>query len=177
MHRCCKDVLVNDAVDALIRIARGTRPSAAPSGRSRAEREKDVPPLSFRLEKHHLDVPPPCDLHRRLRRCGPDIAHRGHHTQFVPPPGDLRVDVAWRIAYGVPEKERSALMPGIYKLIEVVGTSPSSFAEAVKGAVIEAGKTVQHMDWFEVIEQRGAIKDAKVAEFQVTVRIGFKIDR
>jgi dodecin len=68
-------------------------------------------------------------------------------------------------------------MSGIYKLIDVVGTSPNSFAEAVKTAVIEAGKTVQHMDWFEVIEQRGAIKDAKVAEFQVTVRIGFKIDR
>ncbi len=67
-------------------------------------------------------------------------------------------------------------MPGVYKLIDVVGTSPSSFAEAVKIAVAEAGKTVHHMNWFEVVEQRGAIKDGKVAEFQVTVRIGFKID-
>lgn len=67
-------------------------------------------------------------------------------------------------------------MPGIYKLIDVVGTSTSSFAEAVKSAVVEAGKTIHHMDWFEVTEQRGAIKDGKVAEFQVTVRIGFKID-
>jgi flavin-binding protein dodecin len=67
-------------------------------------------------------------------------------------------------------------MPGIYKLIDVVGTSPASFAEAVKNAVTEAGKTVHHMNWFEVIEQRGAIKDSKVAEFQVTVRIGFKIE-
>ncbi len=67
-------------------------------------------------------------------------------------------------------------MPGIYKLIDVVGTSPSNFAEAVKSAIAEAGKTVHHMSWFEVIEQRGAIKDGKVAEFQVTVRIGFKID-
>jgi flavin-binding protein dodecin len=68
-------------------------------------------------------------------------------------------------------------MSGIYKLIDVVGTSPTSFAEAVKSAVAEAGKTVQHMNWFEVVEQRGAIKDAQVAEFQVTVRIGFKLDR
>jgi hypothetical protein len=67
-------------------------------------------------------------------------------------------------------------MPGIYKLIDVVGTSPDSFAQAVKNAVMEAGKTVHNMHWFEVVEQRGAIKDAKVAEFQVTVRIGFKID-
>jgi flavin-binding protein dodecin len=68
-------------------------------------------------------------------------------------------------------------MPGIYKLIDVVGTSPNSFAEAVKNAVAEAGKTVHHMNWFEVTEQRGAIKDAKVAEFQVTVRIGFKLEQ
>lgn len=68
-------------------------------------------------------------------------------------------------------------MPGIYKLIDVVGTSPVSFAEAVKAAVVEAGKTVQHLNWFEVVEQRGAIKDGKVSEFQVTVRIGFKLDR
>ncbi len=68
-------------------------------------------------------------------------------------------------------------MPGIYKLIDVVGTSPVSFAEAVKAAVVAASKTVQHLNWFEVVEQRGAIKDGKVSEFQVTVRIGFKLDR
>lgn len=68
-------------------------------------------------------------------------------------------------------------MPGIYKLIDVVGTSPSSFAEAVKNAVAEAGRTVHHMNWFEVIEERGAIKDSKVSEFQVTVRIGFKLEQ
>jgi flavin-binding protein dodecin len=67
-------------------------------------------------------------------------------------------------------------MSGIYKLIDVVGTSPNSFAEAVKNAVVEAAKTVHHMNWFEVVEERGAIKDGKVAEFQVTIRIGFKLD-
>ena len=68
-------------------------------------------------------------------------------------------------------------MPGTYKLIDVVGTSPVSFAEAVKSAVTEAAKTVQHMNWFQVVEQRGLIKESKVAEFQVTVRIGFKLER
>jgi len=67
-------------------------------------------------------------------------------------------------------------MSGTYKKIELVGTSPVSFAEAVKVAVVEASKTVRHMNWFEVAEQRGFIKDGKVAEFQVTVRIGFKIE-
>jgi len=67
-------------------------------------------------------------------------------------------------------------MAGTYKKIEVVGTSPVSFAEAVKGAVAEAARSVRHMGWFEVVEQRGAIKDGKVSEFQVTVRIGFKLE-
>ena len=68
-------------------------------------------------------------------------------------------------------------MPGTYKKIEVVGTSPVSFAEAVKAAIKDASKTVRHMDWFEVDEMRGRIKDGQVAEFQVTLRIGFKLDR
>lgn len=67
-------------------------------------------------------------------------------------------------------------MSGTYKKIEIVGTSPTSFAEAVRSGIAEAGKTVRHMDWFEVVEQRGAVKDGKVAEFQVTLRIGFKIE-
>jgi dodecin len=64
----------------------------------------------------------------------------------------------------------------VYKKIEIVGTSKTSFAEAVKAAVVEAGKSVRQMSWFEVVEQRGSIKDGKVLEFQVTVRIGFKIE-
>jgi flavin-binding protein dodecin len=68
-------------------------------------------------------------------------------------------------------------MPGTYKKIEIVGTSSASFAEAVREAVKDASKTVRHMDWFEVAEMRGRIKDGQVAEFQVTLRIGFKLER
>jgi len=64
----------------------------------------------------------------------------------------------------------------IFKKIEIVGTSKSSFADAVKAAVAEAAKSVRHTSWFEVVEQRGSIKDGKVHEFQVTVRIGFKVE-
>ena len=68
-------------------------------------------------------------------------------------------------------------MPGTYKVTELVGTSTVSFAEAVKAAVAEAAKTVRHMDWFEVVEERGKIVEGKVQEFQVSVKIGFKIER
>ena len=68
-------------------------------------------------------------------------------------------------------------MPGTYKKIQVVGTSPVSFAEAVRNAIRDASSTVRHMDWFEVVEMRGRLKDGEVAEFQVTVLIGFKLER
>jgi hypothetical protein len=68
-------------------------------------------------------------------------------------------------------------MAGVYKITEIVGTSPVSFAEAVRAAVEEAAKTVRRMDWFEVVEERGRIADGKVQEFQVTLKIGFKLER
>jgi flavin-binding protein dodecin len=68
-------------------------------------------------------------------------------------------------------------MPATYKKIEVVGTSPVSFAEAVKSAVQDASKTVRHMKWFEVVEMRGEITENAVSEFQVTLRIGFRLER
>jgi len=68
-------------------------------------------------------------------------------------------------------------MAATYKVIELVGTSPVSFAEAVKSAVAEASKTVRNMAWFEVVESRGRIADGQVSEFQVTVKVGFRLER
>jgi dodecin len=67
-------------------------------------------------------------------------------------------------------------MPGTYKTIELVGTSPVSFAEAVKAAIADASATVRHMDWFEVVQERGRIDNGQVQEFQVTLKVGFKIE-
>jgi flavin-binding protein dodecin len=68
-------------------------------------------------------------------------------------------------------------MAGTYKITELVGTSPVSFAEATKAAVAEAAKTIRHIDWFEVAQESGRVKDGKVEEFQVRLKIGFKIER
>jgi len=63
-------------------------------------------------------------------------------------------------------------MPGTDKTLKLNGTSPIGFAEAVKAAVAEASKKMLHMDWFEVIDQRGRIADGQVREFQVTIKVG-----
>ncbi len=66
-------------------------------------------------------------------------------------------------------------MPGTYRISEMVGTSPVSFAEAVKMAIVEAGKTIRQMDWFEVVEMRGHIRDGSVDEFQVKIKVGHRL--
>jgi flavin-binding protein dodecin len=63
-----------------------------------------------------------------------------------------------------------------YKMIKVAGTSPESFAKAAQGAVQEAAKTLRSLGWFEVKELRGRIQDGKIAEYQVMVEIGFKLE-
>ena len=67
-------------------------------------------------------------------------------------------------------------MPGhVYRITEVVGTSEVSIAEAVKNAVRRASQTLKGLEWFEVADTRGTIADGSVNEFQVTVRIGFRL--
>lgn len=62
-----------------------------------------------------------------------------------------------------------------YKKIEIVGTSKISSDEAIRNALAECSKSVEHMDWFEVTETRGHIVDGQVGHFQVTLKIGFRI--
>ncbi|MBD2836906.1 dodecin domain-containing protein [Pseudomonas sp. JM0905a] len=62
-----------------------------------------------------------------------------------------------------------------YKKIEIVGTSRSSIDDAINNAITEASRTVRNMDWFEVVDTRGHIENGKVAHFQVTLKIGFRI--
>jgi hypothetical protein len=62
-----------------------------------------------------------------------------------------------------------------YKKIELVGTSPTSIEDAIHNAISECAVTLKNMDWFEVVDTRGHIVDDKVAHFQVTLKIGFRI--
>ncbi len=63
-----------------------------------------------------------------------------------------------------------------YKKLEMVGSSPNSIEEAIQNAISETSKSVKNLDWFEVVETRGHIVDNKVAHFQVTIKIGFRIE-
>ncbi len=63
-----------------------------------------------------------------------------------------------------------------YKIIELVGTSTKGTDEAIQSAVARASKTLKNLDWFEVTETRGHLKDGKIAHYQVTLRVGFRLE-
>ena len=63
----------------------------------------------------------------------------------------------------------------VYKMIDVVGTSSTTLEDAIRNAVTKSSKTVRNMSWFEVVETRGRIDGGDVAQWQVTVRIGFAV--
>jgi flavin-binding protein dodecin len=64
----------------------------------------------------------------------------------------------------------------VYKILEIVGSSQTGIEDAINTAVALAGKTIRNMDWFEVVETRGHIKDGKIAHYQVTLKIGFTLE-
>ena len=64
----------------------------------------------------------------------------------------------------------------VYKLIEVTGTSTTTLEDAIQNAVARSAETVRNLRWFEVVETRGAIQDGQVAQWQVTVKIGFALE-
>lgn len=63
-----------------------------------------------------------------------------------------------------------------YKLIELVGVSETSIEEAIQNAVSRANQTLKHLDWFEVVEARGMIQDGRVNQFQVKLKVGFRLN-
>jgi flavin-binding protein dodecin len=64
----------------------------------------------------------------------------------------------------------------VYKQVEITGTSSESISAAIATAVEKASHTLHNMKWFEVTELRGSIEDGKVEEYQVSIKVGFKLD-
>lgn len=64
----------------------------------------------------------------------------------------------------------------IYRVTEIVGTSPSGVDDAIRNAVARANQTLRNVDWFEMTEVRGYLRDGQVADWQVSVKIGFRLE-
>ena len=76
---------------------------------------------------------------------------------------------------GLKRMEGMIMPDKTYKLIELVGVSATSIEEAIQNAIARANQTLKNLDWFEVIEARGLIQEGKVSQFQVKLKVGFRI--
>lgn len=64
----------------------------------------------------------------------------------------------------------------VYKKIELVGSSPNSVEEAIQEAINTASQSLQNIDWFEVNEVRGDVKNGQIGHFQVSLKVGFRLN-
>jgi flavin-binding protein dodecin len=64
----------------------------------------------------------------------------------------------------------------VYKVTEIVGSSTGGIDDAIRSGIARAAKTLRNLDWFEVSEIRGHLEDGAVGHFQVTMKVGFRMD-
>ncbi len=64
----------------------------------------------------------------------------------------------------------------VYKVVELVGSSPDSIEDAIKSAIARAKSTLRNLRWFEVVETRGHIENGAVHHYQVTLKVGFTLE-
>ena len=64
----------------------------------------------------------------------------------------------------------------VYKSIEITGSSAEGVTQAIDRAVAKASETIRGLDWFEVTEIRGHLEDGAVAHYQVTLKVGFRLE-
>jgi flavin-binding protein dodecin len=64
----------------------------------------------------------------------------------------------------------------VYKSVEVTGSSPEGVTQAIDRAIAKASETLRHLDWFELVSVRGYIDQGKVAHYQATLKIGFRLE-
>ena len=64
----------------------------------------------------------------------------------------------------------------IYKVVEIIGSSPKSIDDAIAAAVTRAGKTLRNLRWFEVVRTSGHIEKGKIDHYQVTLKVGFTME-
>ena len=66
-------------------------------------------------------------------------------------------------------------MSKVYKMLELVGTSDLNYEGAIQNAITKASESIKEISWFTVEEQRGSIKNGIITEFQVVLKVGFKL--
>lgn len=64
----------------------------------------------------------------------------------------------------------------VYRVTDIVGSSAEGIDDAIRTAIARAGETLHGLDWFEMTEVRGRIENGRIGEFQVALKVGFRLD-
>jgi flavin-binding protein dodecin len=116
---------------------------------------------------------PAASLDLRVRAVGASLGPGGGRVR------GLAVGTRPGSGYGVgkPTRRGKAMSDSVYSVSEIVGSSTDSIEDAIRGAVGRASKTLHNLDWFQVSDIRGRIEDNERCHFQVTLKVGFRLDQ
>ncbi|GLU31775.1 dodecin [Trinickia caryophylli] len=64
----------------------------------------------------------------------------------------------------------------VYKQIELTGSSTTSSDEAIRTAIQRASKTLRNLHWFQVTDVRGHIENGNIVHWQVSLKVGMRIE-
>ncbi|AUG79082.1 hypothetical protein CFP65_4332 [Kitasatospora sp. MMS16-BH015] len=76
----------------------------------------------------------------------------------------------------VPHPREQPMTDHVYRVTEIVGSSPESIDAAIRNGVDRASRTLRNLDWFEVTQIRGHLAEGAVAHYQVGLKLGFRLD-
>jgi flavin-binding protein dodecin len=63
-----------------------------------------------------------------------------------------------------------------YRMVEIVGTSPQGIDDAIRNGIARANRTVRNLDWFQVTEIRGNLQEGQIADWQISMKVGFRLE-
>jgi flavin-binding protein dodecin len=81
-----------------------------------------------------------------------------------------------RVRRDHPRTRRNSVSNHVYRLSEIVGSSPTSIDDAIRTGLAKAAETVRNIEWFQTEEIRGQVVDGEIAHFQVLMKVGFRVD-
>ncbi len=74
------------------------------------------------------------------------------------------------------DKAEHAKAPAVVRVIEMVGVSAQSWSDAAQQVIARASKTLRHITGLDVVKSSAIVKDGKIVEYHVNVKLAFIVE-
>jgi dodecin len=91
--------------------------------------------------------------------------------------GSYQLRLGLRLVPTLNEEKEQTMTNNVYSVVEIVGTSEVSISEAIQNAIAKATETLRNLEWFEIGQIRGWVKEGKVGHYQVTMKLGLRYEK